>query len=361
MKLLSEFKLGDLTLKNRVVLAPATRNRSTMERVPSKLNIEYYKQRATAGLIIAESTAISEMGVGYMYAPGIYTKEQIAGWKALTDEVHRNGGTIFIQLFHAGRISHSSFLEGKLPLAPSSIKPNGQTYTYEGIKEYETPRMLEKNEVWQITEDFKIAAQNAKDAGFDGIEVHAANGYLINQFIDDISNNRTDDYGGSVENRSRFLFEVLESVLQVWDEKRIGVRLSPSGVFNSMGDSNSQDTYKEIIEKLNDYDLGYLHLMNPMLPIDDFPKMIRNVTEYYGKYYKGTLMINGGFTRETGNEALVASEADLVAYGKLFIANPDLPERFKLNAHLNEPNPDAFYGGDEKGYTDYPFLEKIKN
>lgn len=358
MKLLQEFKLGNLSLKNRVVMAPMTRNRSTRSRIPSSLNVNYYTQRASAGLIITESTAVSSSGVGYINAPGIYDSEQIEGWKKLNDAVHEEDGHIFVQLFHVGRISHPDFLGGNLPVAPSSIKPPGQIFTYNGRKEYEEPRTLNEEEITQIISDFKKAAMNAKSAGFDGIEIHAANGYLINQFIDDVSNKRTDKYGGSVENRSRFLFEVLEAVQEIWDGSRVGVRLSPSGVFNAVGDSNSRRTYQYIIEKLNKYKLAYLHLMNPMMPTDSHPEMVRNATQYYGKFYKGILMVNGGFSKETGNQVLEIGEADLVAYGSLFIANPDLPLRFRLDAELNIPDHTTYYGGNEKGYTDYPFLQQ---
>ncbi len=358
MKLLQEFKFGNLTLKNRMVMAPMTRNRSTKSRVPSALNVDYYAQRASAGLIITESTAVSASGVGYINAPGIYNSEQIEGWKNLNAAVHKNDGRIFIQLFHVGRISHPDFLEGKLPVSPSSIKPSGQIYTYDGFKDYVAPRMLEEEEIAQIIVDFKTAALNAKLAGFDGIEIHAANGYLINQFIDDVSNGRNDKYGGSVANRSRLLFEILEAIQQVWEDVRIGVRISPSGLFNSVGDSNSQKTYQYIVEQLNNYQLAYLHIMNPMIPVDEHPELVGNATEFYGKFYKGNLMVNGGYTQESGNRAVESEEATMVAYGKLFIANPDLPARFELGAPLNQPDHNTFYGGDEKGYTDYPFLKK---
>ena len=256
MKLLQEFKLGDLTLKNKVIMAPMTRNRSTKSRVPSELNIEYYKQRSSAGLIITESTAVSANGVGYINAPGIYNSEQIEGWKKLNKAVHENGGHIFTQLFHVGRISHPDFLTGNLPVAPSAIAPKGQIYTYDGLKDYVAPQEMSINEINQIILDFKQAARNAMAAGFDGIEIHAAIGYLINQFIDDTSNKRMDEYGGSVENRSRLLFEVLEVIQEIWDGARVGVRLSPSGIFNSVGDSNSKETYKYSIEKLDNNKLN---------------------------------------------------------------------------------------------------------
>ena len=358
LKLLEKIKIGSLELKNRVIMAPLTRNRSNEDGVPSDLNVAYYSQRASAGLIIAEATSISKQGVGYVNAPGIYSLEQVKGWKKVTDEVHKNGGLIYLQIFHVGRISHSDFLDGKLPVAPSNITPSGQVFTPNGMKDYEMPRALELNEISNVINDFKTAAQNAKDAGFDGVEIHGANGYLINQFIDDISNKRIDGYGNSIENRSKILFEVIQAVLEVWDSKRVGVRLSPSGLFNSVGDSNSKKTYTYIVDKLNNYDLAYLHLINPMMPIDEYPEMVSDVAEFYGKFYHGDRIINCGYTRTSGNEAIAHGLTEMVAYGNLFIANPDLPKRFELNSKLNSPNPDTFYGGGQEGYIDYPFLEK---
>ncbi len=356
-KLLEKIKIGNLDLKNRIIMAPLTRMRSHSNGVPSDLNIKHYTQRASAGLIIAESTAISKQGVGYVNAPGIYSSDQIEGWKKVTEAVHKKGGKIFLQTLHVGRISHSDFLYGELPVAPSSVKPSGQVHTPKGTKDFETPKELSLNEISDIIDDFKLAAQNAKDAGFDGVEIHGANGYLINQFIDDISNKRTDEYGGSVLNRSKILFEVIDAVLKVWDKKGIGVRLSPSGLFNSVGDSNSKETYTYVIKKLNNYDLGYLHLINPMMPIDEHPEMVLDVAGFYGKIYNGNRIINCGYTRTTGNEAIENGIAEMISYGNLFIANPDLPKRFELKADLNIPNSETFYGGDEKGYTDYPFLD----
>jgi len=357
LKILEKIQIGNLELKNRVIMAPCTRMRSNSNGVPSDLNVEYYKQRSSAGLLIAESTSVSKHGVGYINAPGIYTQEQVYGWKKVTDAVHKNGGKIFLQILHVGRISHSDFFDGELPVAPSSIKPNGQGYTPKGLKDFEEPRELTLNEISSIINDFKVSAQNAKDAGFDGIEVHGANGYLINQFIDDVSNKRIDIYGGSVANRSRFLFDIVDVVLEVWESKRVGVRLSPSGLFNSVGDSNSKSTYSYVIEKLNSYELAYLHLMNPMMPIDESSEMESNVAGFYGKLYKGNRIINGGYTRGTGNQAVESGVAEMVSYGHLFMANPDLPKRFELNSEFNEERPELFYGGGKEGYIDYPFLK----
>jgi len=355
-KLLERIKIGELDLKNRVIMAPMTRNRSNENGVPTELNATYYGQRASAGLIIAEATAISKQGIGYINAPSIYNSEQIKGWKKVTDKVHKEGGLIFLQIFHVGRISHSDFLDGKLPVAPSNIKPTGQVFTSNGMKDYEEPKELKINEIQNIINDFKVASQNAKDAGFDGVEVHGANGYLINQFIDDNSNKRTDAYGGNMENRSKILFEVIDAVLEVWDNEKVGVRLSPSGLFNSVGDSNSKKTYAYIIEKLNEYELGYLHLLNPMIPINEHPEMVSNVSEFYGKLYKGNRIINCGYTKVTGEDAINNGITEMVAYGNLFLANPDLPKRFELNSELNSANSDTFYGGGKEGYMDYPFL-----
>ena len=356
MKLLDPYHIGSLTLKNRIVMAPMTRSRSNGDGAPSDLNVEYYSQRASAGLIITEATAISKNSLGYVNAPSIYNQEHVKGWKKVTDGVHKKGGLIFLQMFHVGRISHSDFFGGKLPVAPSSIKAEGQVYTPLGKKDFETPRELALNEISSVIKEFKIAAQNAKDAGFDGIEIHGANGYLINQFIDDISNKRTDIYGGSIANRSRFLFEVLDAVLEVWDSENVGLRLSPSGIFHSVGDSNARETYGSIIERLNTYNLAYLHLMNPMMAIDEFPGLEADVAGFYGSKYEGSLIMNGSYTRETGNEVVDKGPADLVSYGSLFIANPDLPKRFELNAALNAPDQNTFYAGGKEGYTDYPFL-----
>lgn len=356
MKLLTPFEPGDLVLKNRLVLAPMTRNRSGEDRVPSPLNREYYAQRASAGLLITESTAVSATGVGYVNAPGLYNSAQVAGWRQLTDEVHSAGGLIFVQLFHAGRISHPDLLRGMLPVAPSSIAPAGQVFTETGWQDFVTPHALEVAEIGRIVSDFRAAAAYAREAGFDGVEIHGANGYLLNQFIDDVSNNRQDIYGGSVAGRCRLLFEVMDAVSAIWPKTRIGVRLSPSGLFNSVGDSQSRQTYEYLVRKLSDWSPGYLHLMNPMMPIDAYPEMVPDAVRYYGQFYEGTLIASGGYTQDTGNAVLEKGEADLVAYGKLFIANPDLPERFLAGAELNQPDPGTFYGGDAHGYTDYPFL-----
>lgn len=354
--LLSTFTLGDLHLKNKMVMAPMTRNRAAEGNVPTALMARYYGQRSGAGLIITEASQISPQGMGYPATPGIYSSNQVEGWKLVTNEVHKQGGKIFIQLWHVGRISHPDFHNGDLPVAPSAIKPAGQAFTYEGLKDFVEPWALELEEVKSIVKDYKKAAIHAKEAGFDGIELHAANGYLIDQFLVDKTNKRNDKYGGSLENRARFLFEVLEATLEVWPSNRVGVRLSPSGLFNDMGDSDPMAIFKYVIDKLNDYGLSYLHLIEPLMPIDEHPQLLNDVTSNYGSLYKGVRMVNGGFTKDTGNKVIEEGKAELVSFGVSYLANPDLEKRFELGAELNKANQDTFYGGNEVGYTDYPVL-----
>jgi N-ethylmaleimide reductase len=356
MKLLEPYRFGPLELPNRVVMAPLTRNRA-QGTVPGELNATYYEQRASAALIINEATQVTPMGQGYPETPGIYSEEQIRGWKKVTDAVHEAGGRIFCQLWHVGRISHSSFHDGKLPEAPSAIRPEGDAFTYEGLKPYETPRALETDEIPGIIEQFRQGAENAKRAGFDGVEVHGANGYLLDQFLQSGSNQRTDRYGGPVENRARLLLEVTEAVIGVWGADRVGVRLSPGGTFNSMSDENPRETYSYVAKELNRFGLAYLHVVDTSQA--NAPQGLGGVhpSELLRPVYEGTLIINGEYTRESGEEALQEGRADLVAYGRLFLANPDLPERFAEDAELNEPDPSTFYGGGAEGYIDYPSLE----
>eukprot|EP01029_Cantina_marsupialis_P026129 TRINITY_DN694_c0_g1_i6.p1 TRINITY_DN694_c0_g1~~TRINITY_DN694_c0_g1_i6.p1 ORF type:complete len:443 (-),score=-6.96 TRINITY_DN694_c0_g1_i6:239-1567(-) len=356
--LLHPFSMGEMELKNRMVMAPMTRNRAAQGNVPTALMAEYYRQRSGAGLIITEASQISPQGMGYPATPGIYSDEQVEGWKLVTDAVHKEEGKIFIQLWHVGRISHPDFHDGDLPVAPSAVKPAGQAFTYEGLKDFVEPRALEREEIHAIVDDYKKAAQKAKAAGFDGIELHAANGYLIDQFLEDRTNKRSDEYGGSVENRARFLFEVLEACLQVWPSNRVGIRLSPSGLFNDMGDSNPSAIFNYVIEKLNDYKLAYLHLIEPLMPIDEHPQLLSDVTGNYGKLFQGVRMVNGGFTRDSANKVIQEGKAELVSFGVSYLANPDLEKRFELNADLNAPNEATFYGGNEVGYTDYPRLSE---
>ena len=353
--LLSPVKLGPYDLPNRIVMAPMTRNRAEEGNRPGPMNVTYYAQRASAGLIVTEATQVSPQGVGYPNTPGIHTPEQIAGWRLVTDAVHARGGRIFLQLWHVGRISHPSLQPGgALPVAPAAIQPAGTAYTYEGPKTFVTPRALATEEIPGVVAQFRTGAENALQAGFDGVEIHAANGYLIDQFLRDGTNRRTDRYGGSVENRARFLFEVVEAVTEVWGPGRVGVRLSPLGAFNDMRDSDPAALFGYVAERLSDYPLAYLHMIEIdeddwRRPEFDFGRLRRR--------YRGLYIANGGYDRERASRAIQDGEADLIAFGRLFLANPDLPERFRQNAPLNTPDPSTFYGGGERGYIDYPALE----
>lgn len=360
VNLLSPVKLGPYELPNRMVMAPLTRNRAQPGNIPGPLNVTYYTQRASAGLIVTEATQVSPQGVGYPSTPGIHSQEQVAGWRLVTDAVHEQGGRIFLQLWHVGRISHPSLQPGgNLPVAPSAIAPVGEASTYEGQKPFVTPRALELEEIPGIIEQYRQGAANALAAGFDGAEIHGANGYLLDQFLRDGSNQRTDAYGGSIENRARLLLEITEAVVGVWGADRVGIRLSPSGTFNDMHDSNSTKTFNYVVKALDRFGLAYLHIIEPrsdenFTPGDGVEELSSG---YFRSIFKGTLISAGGHDRESGNAVLAAGDADLVAYGRLFIANPDLPERFAADAALNKPDRSSFYGGDEKGYTDYPKMQ----
>jgi N-ethylmaleimide reductase len=362
MKLLSSHKLGPYELKNRMIMAPMTRNRAGRGNAPQPMNALYYAQRAGAGLIITEASQVSPQGLGYPDMPGIYSPEQIGGWRLVTDLVHKRGGLIFLQLFHCGRISHPSLQPGgTTPVAPSAIKPEGEAMTYKGPQPLVEPRALETEEIAGILEQFRRGSENAREAGFDGVELHAANGYLLDQFLRDGSNQRTDQYGGSVENRTRFLFEVIEAVVNVLGDGRVGVRISPENPFNDIFDSNSEPLFSHVTKGLNRFPLAYLHvveidLANPT----DFSASLNPLTQKLRGIYKGVYMTNGGYDRDRAERVLERGDADLVSFGRLFLANPDLPERFKKGAPLNEPDETTFYGGDERGYTDYPFVNSAK-
>ncbi|PSM49942.1 alkene reductase [Chroococcidiopsis sp. CCALA 051] len=359
--LFSPVRLGRYELPNRMVMAPLTRNRAGEGNVPRELNAEYYAQRVSAGLIITEATQVSPQGLGYPFTPGIHSQEQVEGWRLVTKAVHDRGGKIFLQLWHVGRISHPDLqVDGALPVAPSAIAPSeGMAATYEGEKPYVTPRALETAEIPGIVEQYRQGAKNALAAGFDGVEIHSANGYLLDQFLHDGSNHRTDEYGGSIENRARLLMEVTEAVVSVWGADRVGVRLSPSGTFGSVYDSDLKALFTYVVDALNQFELAYLHLVEPRVAGNE---TVENPTselssKYFRPIYKGTLISAGGYDRESGNAVLASRDADLVAYGRLFISNPDLPQRFALNAQLNPYDRSSFYGGDKRGYTDYPSLE----
>lgn len=354
LDLFSPTKLGAISLKNRIVMAPLTRSRAPKDTgVPQDLNVTYYQQRASAGLIVTEATPISAMGHGYILLPGIYTEAQVAGWKKVTDAVHAAGGKIVLQLWHVGRISHPSLLpNGVLPVAPSAIKPAGQAFTYEGLVDFVEPRALATSEIPAIVQEYVHATKCALEAGFDGVEIHAANGYLLDQFLRDGSNKRTDNYGGSFENRARLLMEVIKAVTDVAGADRTGLRLSPVNPFNDMQDSNPQALFNYVAGAINQFNLAYLHVveggMDGNMGGFDFEQM--------RKQFKGSYMANFGYDKVRGNAAIASGHADVIAYGVPYIANPDLVERYKTNAPLNEADSNTFYGGAEKGYTDYPFL-----
>jgi N-ethylmaleimide reductase len=354
--ILSPYRLGSLQLKNRMVMPALTRSRAEAGNVPSSMAPAYYSQRASAGLIITEATQAGPGGQGYIATPGIHSDEQVAGWKKVTDAVHAEGGVIFIQLWHVGRISHPDFRNGELPVAPSAIAPRGvQTYTAQGLEDIPTPRALETSEIPGIVDEFRQAANNAKAAGFDGVEVHGANGYLLDQFLEDGTNQRTDQYGGSVENRARLLFEVIDAVSDVWGRDRVGVRLSPGGTFNDMCDCHPAQTFSYVVSRLAPMNLAYLHLIEPVQPQGEHA-MPDLTARFFRPLYPGTLIVAGGYTLERANAVLRERLADLVAFGQFFLANPDLPERFRQHAPLNEPDRQTYYGGGAQGYIDYPTL-----
>ncbi|MCX6117538.1 MAG: alkene reductase [Proteobacteria bacterium] len=354
--LLEPIKLGGkISLSNRVWMAPLTRCRAVDNHNPNALMVEYYAQRASAGLIICEATAVMENQSAFWTEPGIYSKAQVAGWKAVTDAVHKKGGKIFLQIWHGGRACHPLMNNGAIPVAPSAIAiTNNEIRTPTGKAPYVMPRALETSEIKGIVEGFRLGAQNAKDAGFDGVEVHGANGYLIDAFLRDSANQRKDIYGGTVENRARFLFEVLDAVKSVFSPECIGLRLSPLNSYNSMIDSDPVKTFTWVAEKLNSYQLGYLHIMR-----SDFMGLQKaDIMQPIRDAYKGILVGNMGYTAEEANIAISEKKLDAVAFGVPFISNPDLPERFASGAALNAPDQSTFYTQGKEGYTDYPFLKK---
>jgi len=357
--LLKEYIMGDIKLRNRVVMAPMTRSRANNpENAPTDLMAKYYEQRASAGLIITEGSQISKRAVGYINTPGIYSTAQVEGWKKVTKAVYDKGGKIFLQLWHVGRMSHPDFHNGELPLAPSAMNPNEKSYTPKGFKDSVTPKAMTINDIKQMVQDFRQGAKNAMDAGFDGVEIHASNGYLLHQFFNRTSNIRTDDYGGSIENRAVILFEVIDEIKKVMPENHIGVRLNPSlhGAFGMTLDEETIPTFDYIVEHLNDYNLAYVHLSEPFTDVTNVPYAEPNIAKRYRPKYKGTLIINNNFDQEKGNKVIEEGLADLVAFGKLFISNPDLPKRFELNDKLAKWDEQTFYTPGEKGYTDYPML-----
>lgn len=365
VSLFDTIQLGDIVLKNRIIMAPLTRMRSQQPgNIPYALNAEYYAQRASAGLIISEATQISQQGQGYPATPGIHSPEQVAGWQLVTDAVHQKGGKIFLQLWHVGRISHSSHQpNGKLPVAPSAIKVSGKVFTADWKQvDYQTPHMLELSEIKAIIEDYRKACENAKLAGFDGVEIHSANGYLLDQFLQDGSNKRTDEYGGSIENRVKLLLEVVDVAINVWGKNRVGVRLSPYGTFNDMSESDPITLFNFVLENLNKKQIAYVHMIEPRATSAGGNDAIASdapcTSAIFRKKFSGIFISAGGYAPDTAKHAVETGLADAIAFGRFYIANPDLPERIKIGAELNKYNRATFYGGAEKGYTDYPFLSQ---
>ena len=356
LDLFSPYRLGPLRLPNRLVMAPMTRNRAGPGNVPGPINATYYVQRASAGLIVTEGTQVSPRGQGYAGTPGIHSTEQVAGWRLVTDAVHAAGGRIFLQLWHVGRISHPSVqADGGAPVAPSALKPAGQIITPKGLQDFVTPRALKTEEVNDVVEEFRHGAVNAKLAGFDGVELHGANGYLIDQFLRDKTNQRTDRYGGSALNRARFLVEVTEALVGEWGGDRVGVRLAPTNPFNDIADSQPAATFSLAVGELARFGLSYLHIVEP-LPSDPIASGEKPDISFFRRIWRGTLMGNKGYDFARANAAVRDGIVDLVSFATLFLANPDLPERFRRSAALNAPDRPTFYAGGAKGYTDYPAL-----
>lgn len=346
--LFKPLKVGDLELTNRIIMAPLTRCRAVDNRIPNSLMAEYYAQRAGAGLIISEATSVTPMGVGYPNTPGIWSDKQVEGWKLVTEEVHKKGGKIFLQLWHVGRISDPIYLDGKLPVAPSAIAPSGHPSLVRPIKDFVVPRALELNEIAGVVEAYRLGAANAKKAGFDGVEIHGANGYLLDQFLQDISNKRTDIYGGSLENRARLMLEVTDAVISVWGANRVGMHLAPRCDAHTMGDSNPLATFSYVARELGKRKIAFICARE----IQDEKSIGAKLKKEFGGIY----IMNQLLTKEKAETLINDGYTDAVAFGQLFIANPDLPNRLLLNSELNTPIPETFYADGAVGYTDYPTL-----
>lgn len=363
--LFDPLKLGDTILANRIVMAPLTRMRSKQPgNIPYALNAEYYAQRAGAGLIISEATQISQQGQGYPGTPGIHSVEQVEGWKLVTEAVHAKGGKIFLQLWHVGRISHSSHQpDGLPPVAPSAITPTGKVFTADWKQaDYEMPHALEIPEIKDILHDYRHACECAKLCGFDGIEIHGANGYLLDQFLQDGSNKREDSYGGSIESRARLLLEVMDIAIDVWDKGRVGVRLSPYGTFNDMSDSDPVALFTYVLKELNRRDIAYVHMIEPRATgaggADAVDQNAPSTSALFRSTFNGPFISAGGYSPETAKQAVASGQADAISFGRLYISNPDLAERIQKGIALNPYNRATFYGGAEKGYTDYSFMSE---
>jgi 2,4-dienoyl-CoA reductase-like NADH-dependent reductase (Old Yellow Enzyme family) len=350
--LFDPLQIGDLTLANRIIMAPLTRQRAGDIRVPNALMAKYYAERASAGLIISEATSVTPQGLGYAATPGIWSQEQVEGWKLVTSAVHAAGGKIFLQLWHVGRVSDPMFLSGELPVAPSAIAPQGNVSLVRPQRPFVTPRALELAEIPGIVDAYRKGAENAKAAGFDGVEVHGANGYLLDQFLQDSTNKRTDAYGGSIENRARLLLEVTDACIDVWGADRVGMHLAPRGDAHTMGDSDAAATFGYVARELGKRKIAFIAARESLGDNRLGPQL----KEAFG----GPYIANEKFTKESAQKVLDAGEADAIAWGQLFIANPDLPRRFELDAPLNQPNPATYYAEGETGYTDYPALETVE-
>ncbi|MBK8444414.1 MAG: alkene reductase [Sphingobacteriales bacterium] len=358
MELLKSIQLGNKTLKNKMVMAAMTRSRANINGVVGKSTITYYEQRASAGLILTEAINISEQAIGSPLTPGLYTQDQINAWKKVTEAVHKKGGLIYAQLWHTGRVGHSIDRKGILPVAPSAIAISGmQHFTSQGPKEYETPKALTTSEIKQIVKDYGQAAKNAIEAGFDGVELHGANGYLPHQFLAESANQRTDEYGGSVENRSRFILEVMQELINTIGGDKVGIKISPLQPYAGIISDNPIETFTYLIQELNKMDFAFVELMkrSPMFPLlAHYPK--DDEIELFGKLSKNKLIANTAYNKETAEVELQKGIAKLISFGVSFLANPDLPKRFEFNAPLNQPDRATMFGGGEKGYIDYPFL-----
>jgi N-ethylmaleimide reductase len=358
VKLLEKVTLGKKILRNAMAMAPMTRSRANIEGVVSDLTTLYYTQRASAGLLITEAINISEQAIGSPLTPGLYHDEQIEAWKKVTKSVHDNGGVIYAQLWHTGRVGHSVDRNGKLPVAPSAVGIKGQQhFTSQGMKDYETPHELTIVEIKQIVKDYGTAAKNAIEAGFDGVELHAAFGYLPNQFLSESANLRTDEYGGNIENRNRFVLEVMQELVDASGSDKVGIKLSPTVYYNNIENSDPVAQFSPLIEALNELPLAYIHLMSGMLPLNNYPHYPKNAIETFGSISKHLVIANAGFNKESGEAELEKGIEKIISYGSLFLANPDLPKRFELNAEFNQIDQATMYGGGEHGYTDYPFLK----
>jgi len=360
MKLLEPTKLGKHLLKNRMVMAPMTRSRASADGVIGAATVTYYTQRASAGLLISEAINISEQAIGSPFTPGLYTQEQIDAWKSVTQAVHKHGGVIYAQLWHTGRVGHSTVKKGKLPVAPSPIAIQGQQhFTMRGPMDYEIPEELSLEEIKESIQNYRQAALNAMEAGFDGVELHSAFGYLPNQFLAESANKRSDQYGGTIENRNRYVVELMKELVHTIGSNTVAIRLSPSSTYNGIVHHDPIPQFTALLSELDQLPLSYVHLMNVPFSAEHHPQYPSNTIDTFGPLTKHPVIANFGYTRQTGEEELSKGIAQLISFGSLFLANPDLPKRFELGAELNEPDRATMYGGQEQGYIDYPSLTQF--